>query len=330
MSHKIYDDAVVKGSVTAEAPASTGAYRVLVHNSATKKIESVDPADIGGGGTPAGCYTVCGIIHGLNSTPFELKYSVESNGIIIKPENIVESYEPQYPFFADFQRDQFYGAFIYPSLLIGDRDDNPTPPNYSQAVALVISRDGLILFAKTMSPNEINDYIAANPVGPWEIPWAGFEGSVGVYDWGYIVLNQFPMSVDTNDQNLGVLALGWENPFVGAGTTFSSSVNMIGGGKGAGPLTLETGLSMLPWQFQSDSFATNQWGSVADSGELVITGTNNEGIDLDVVVMASFNSSLNFSERVTAGSTYSKTVPLTVQQLLDNDFYINIKPAEIS
>lgn len=337
--HKIYEDVTVKGTVTAEAPTSTGAYRVLVHNQATKKIESVDSSEIGGGGGDSACQGACAIFQGFNYTPgndfgtgcvYYLKYMVENddNGNIIKPENIVDagSEEPQYPFFG-FIPFEYFGitADLIIENLAGNDTDLPTLP--TQSIALVVTNNGYILFAKTYSQEEIAAFLTANPTGPWVMQWQNSAGGyIGGYAPGYVTVRMFGISADTNAQNMGILAMGSQEVFKGAGTVFDSAVEMIGGGMSGGPISLNSEFPPKPWEVQTAAFSVNQWGSTATSGQLVINGTNNEDYTITVFMSASFDDSLSFQEQVLPGATYSKTVLLTVQQLLDNDFYVDFYP----
>lgn len=344
MSHKIYDNLDVRGTVTAEAPASTGAYRIMVFNTASKKFESVDPSEIGGGGLAPGCYAACGIVQGLNySQPndflegvrYWLRYRVGNDDAQdgAKTENVVEesSEEIQYPFFAGKQPGYLY---VTAELVINNKfyTDSPVPFISPRALALVVAVNGYVVFAKTISPPEISAYLASNPVGPWIIPFEAYNtGDAAVTpniygpEWGYVTLILTEINSDTNAIDMGILAMGQDILFTSDTTTFTSQVQAVGGGMSSEAITISKEFPVSPEEgIPERPFSWKQYGSEAGSGNLIITGQNDEAVPLYVQVVSSLDPTLWSYEEVLPGNSYSKTVPLTLAQLQDNDFYVNV------
>lgn len=163
------------------------------------------------------------------------------------------------------------------------------------------------------------------------------QGQTGLIDFGpvpsrgkielYVSENKF----DTNgpDSDQGLITVGGQ--FVKGGY-FTTELILNGGGAQSGPNPI-----LWPTSGAVDenynSFTTDNFGSQPSSGSIVITwvaATGNAGgntrEDITVTFTASIDSGLNFTDNILAGSSYTRTVNLTLAQLQANDFKVHFAP----
>lgn len=141
---------------------------------------------------------------------------------------------------------------------------------------------------------------------------------------GTLMMSVTENRFDTNgpDSQQGILTVGGE--YVDGGYY---TVDLVLNGGGA------VGSTPVYWPNQQAAeqnyidYKTINYSSQATDGVITINKTPDRGVmNVKIDFKVSVDSSLNFTETVLANTSYSRTIPLTLAQLNNNDFMLTITP----
>lgn len=205
--------------------------------------------------------------------------------------------------------DNIYGSLgydtIYPEIILECQSDSEEFINYGYGYDLLICINGKLIYARSLSNIIKGDNLFPN------IPTSLPSGLISVY----LFSNKF----DSNwNADHSILAVGGE---ILKNTSFTITTSTEGG-KSSNPEII--------WPFDKNTFALNGidhifYGSEISSAVFSVSGINREEKDLKVQFIASADNSLSFTDIVTSGSQYGKSITLNQAQIKSNDFLIKIQ-----